>query len=180
MISTMILSCISFILLISATKSLPLISKEERINNTIIETIESLGFIDLSHYGRSIFGEPDTETGEILAKYNPDTDEVNPEELGSYVEGDILMPLGQARNGLSSITARWPNGIIPYEIRGNFDAYQMNLIEQAFNEYHSKTCIRFVPRTNQQDYVSIVNGNTGCWSSVGRVGGRQVKTKYKI
>lgn len=53
------------------------------------------------------------------------------------------------------------------------DAYQMNLIEQAIMEYHRRTCIRFVPRSNQQDYISIVSGNTGCWSSVGRIGGRQ-------
>lgn len=53
------------------------------------------------------------------------------------------------------------------------DAYQMSLIEQAIQEYHRRTCIRFVPRSNQQDYISIVSGNTGCWSSVGRIGGRQ-------
>ena len=56
----------------------------------------------------------------------------------------------------------------------------MNLIEKAFNEYHSRTCIRFVPRTNQQDYISIVNGRTGCWSSVGRIGGRQVRYSFSF
>lgn len=53
------------------------------------------------------------------------------------------------------------------------DAFQMNMIETAFTEYHTRTCIRFKPRTNEQDYIVLKNGNTGCWSSVGRIGGRQ-------
>lgn len=40
------------------------------------------------------------------------------------------------------------------------------------NEMESRLCIRFVPRTNQTDYVDIISG-TGCYSSVGRRGGRQ-------
>lgn len=54
------------------------------------------------------------------------------------------------------------------------DAHQMQMIETAFNEYHRRTCIRFKPRSAEHDYISIVNGNSGCWSSVGRIGGRQV------
>lgn len=34
------------------------------------------------------------------------------------------------------------------------------------------TCVRFVPRTNQADYVEYFSGD-GCWSYVGRMGGRQ-------
>lgn len=82
-----------------------------------------LGYIDLSQYGRSIFGDPDNSTGELIANYDPTTSGQNPEELGSYLEGDILMPLGQARNGLTASGARWPNAIIPYEIRGDFGEY---------------------------------------------------------
>lgn len=93
---------------------------DEKTQNTLYE----LGFIDLTQYGRSIFGEPDNETGEKLARYNPDVDGGNPEELGSYLEGDILMPLGQARNGLSATSARWPGGIVPYEIRGSFGEFE--------------------------------------------------------
>lgn len=89
---------------------------DEDLQNTLFE----LGYIDLSQYGRSIFGEPDNTTGERLTNYHPDNSTQNPEELGSYLEGDILMPIGQARNGLSANAARWPNAIVPYEIRGNF------------------------------------------------------------
>jgi hypothetical protein len=44
--------------------------------------------------------------------------EVNPEELGLYLEGDIMVR--NSRNGLNSEAARWPGGVIPYEIVGYF------------------------------------------------------------
>jgi Astacin (Peptidase family M12A) len=47
----------------------------------------------------------------------------------------------------------------------DFLLYEFGLIEQ-------KTCIRFVPRTFQIDFVEIINGS-GCWSWLGRLGGRQ-------
>lgn len=80
-------------------------------------------FIDLSHLGDKIFGEPDHETGRLVAQYNPETDDVNPEELGSYAEGDMLMPHGLGRNGLTALSSRWPGGIVPFEIRGNFGKF---------------------------------------------------------
>lgn len=51
----------------------------------------------------------------------------------------------------------------------------MNLLEQAINEYHRTTCIKFVRRrSSDYDYISIENAGSGCWSSVGRTGGKQV------
>lgn len=48
------------------------------------------------------------------------------------------------------------------------------MINEAVAEYHKLTCVKWVPRTGaERDYVSITNSNTGCWSSVGRLGGRQ-------
>ena len=49
------------------------------------------------------------------------------------------------------------------------------MIERALNEYHKHTCIKFIPRSSSdRDFISIESGSTGCWSSVGRVGGKQV------
>lgn len=84
------------------------------------ETTSEDDVIDLSHLGESLFGSPDNETGKVVAEYNPETDEMNPEELGNYLEGDMLMPQSMARNGLSAISSRWPSGVVPFEIRGNF------------------------------------------------------------
>lgn len=48
------------------------------------------------------------------------------------------------------------------------------MILGAIDEYKKLTCLKFTPRTpSDTDYISFTNGNTGCWSSVGRIGGRQ-------
>lgn len=132
--------------------------------------------IDLSGYGNRLFGIPDKSTGKAVQSHGPNA--ANPEELGSYIEGDILVPrkvTSVGRNGMVSESYRWRDGIVPFEIMGAFDARAMDLIEQAIVGYHDNTCIKFVPRgRTDTDYISIQSGNSGCWSSVGRIGGRQV------
>ncbi|ALC46021.1 maker181 [Drosophila busckii] len=77
------------------------------------------------------------------------------------------------KNGLIAQSSRWPYGVVPCEIRGNFTRAELQILQYAIEQYHTRTCIRFVPYTGQTDYISIVSGNSGCWSSVGRVGGKQ-------
>jgi hypothetical protein len=51
----------------------------------------------------------------------------------------------------------------------------MDMIERSMNEYHKNTCVKFIKRRpSDKDYISIESGSTGCWSSVGRIGGKQV------
>lgn len=40
-------------------------------------------------------------------------------------------------------------------------------------DYEKYTCLRFKPRTNEKDYISLASDNTGCWSYIGRIGGEQ-------
>ena len=40
------------------------------------------------------------------------------------------------------------------------------------DSYHERTCVKFVPRTNEGDYAFIQRGG-GCKSEVGRLGGAQ-------
>ncbi|KAF4522321.1 hypothetical protein B566_EDAN011322 [Ephemera danica] len=129
--------------------------------------------------GARVFGKPDRNTDRYhTLSWDPNKDTVGVEELGSYAGGDILVPTtiqGTGRNGLVAQTSRWPRGIIPFIISGDFSPPQLDLIYSAMRVYHEFTCIRFIPwRGHEPDYISIENNQTGCWASVGRLGGRQV------
>ncbi|XP_033218253.1 zinc metalloproteinase nas-13-like [Belonocnema kinseyi] len=127
----------------------------------------------LSHLERQLYADPSNETGLKVSQWHEGLG-VNPEELGEYVEGDILFPSSMSRNGLKASSARWPDGVIPYIISPFFNEEQQNVIQEAMADYHRHTCIRFKPYAGvESDYIRITAGNTGCWSSVGRIGGRQ-------
>lgn len=112
--------------------------------------------IDLSEYGAKIFGEPSSKSGESVKEWQVSSN-ANPEEYSEYLEGDILIPVNRSapsRNGMVAQSYRWQNAVIPYEIVGSFDSRSMNLIRNAMQTYHQKTCIRFRPRTNaDRDYI---------------------------
>lgn len=76
--------------------------------------------IDLSHYGLRLFGSPSKDVGEEVANWRNNHNNVNPEELGTYLEGDILFTGYKSRNGLTAESARWPKGHIPFEIVGDY------------------------------------------------------------
>lgn len=74
--------------------------------------------IDLNQLGSKLFGKP----VEIA-----DTQVVgdNPEELSSYLQGDLLIPISNSssrnmRNGMRAESYRWRGGEVPFEIRGSF------------------------------------------------------------
>ncbi|XP_044763767.1 zinc metalloproteinase nas-13-like [Coccinella septempunctata] len=117
---------------------------------------------------------PDEESGKMVETWE-EISGVNPEEMGNYFEGDIMLPpRSVSRNGLRNETFRWENAIIPYVIEGYFSSNAMNLIKKAMDIYHKYTCIRFVQRKSSDvDYIAITSGNSGCWSNVGRVSGKQ-------
>ncbi|XP_049946500.1 zinc metalloproteinase nas-13-like, partial [Schistocerca serialis cubense] len=96
----------------------------------------------------------------------------NPEEVGEYFQGDIIQPM--SRNGIRAKGARWPHGVVHYQISPGFSDEAMANIKGAMRAYHKLTCVRFRPYTGREtDYIYITHGNTGCWSSVGRLGGAQ-------
>nr|CAD7263089.1 unnamed protein product [Timema shepardi] len=85
------------------------------------------------------------------------------------------IPLGvpdEERNAIRDLGLRWSRGIVPYVISASFSIYERSVIAAAFLDYFQHSCIKFVPRTTQQDYVYLLKG-AGCSSAVGRQGGSQ-------
>ncbi|XP_078359753.1 hatching enzyme 1.2-like [Oculina patagonica] len=85
--------------------------------------------------------------------------------------------------GLSNFKrSKWPGGIVPYTLDASAKNKVLNAvglkgmtemaIDRAIKEWEEKTCVKFVPRTNETDYVEFFRGK-GCYSYVGRIGGKQ-------
>ena len=71
----------------------------------------------------------------------------------------------------------WLSAVIPYEIDKSSAKSEnlksessFNVLESAFEEFHKFTCIRFVPRTNQKNYIKFKNHYL---SIVDKIGGEQ-------
>ncbi|KAK5919704.1 hypothetical protein CgunFtcFv8_023576 [Champsocephalus gunnari] len=63
---------------------------------------------------------------------------------------------------------------IPYYITNNFSSRERAIITRGLESFSSVSCIRFRPtRSNDRDWLQIESQN-GCWSFVGRRGGKQV------
>ncbi|XP_054711652.1 astacin-like metalloprotease toxin 5 [Uloborus diversus] len=93
----------------------------------------------------------------------------NPMITEGLFEGDIKgIPVDADRNAVPRDAQRWPNGVIPYEVDSS-RADTWNLIAGAMKHIQDRTCIRFVRRTTERDYIRIVKEN-GCWSYWGRLG----------
>ncbi|GES82165.1 peptidase family M12A-domain-containing protein [Rhizophagus clarus] len=66
----------------------------------------------------------------------------------------------------------WKNGIIPYEFDYKVSEDLIRYVKSAMKEIAKIGSIKFVKRTNQLDYIKIVNGGA-YWSYVGKQGGEQ-------
>uniref|UniRef100_A0A803JGU5 Metalloendopeptidase n=1 Tax=Xenopus tropicalis TaxID=8364 RepID=A0A803JGU5_XENTR len=82
----------------------------------------------------------------------------------------ILFP-HVSRSAMNCTECLWPKStdgtvIVPYNFSSNYSK------SVALQEYESLTCVRFVPRANETDFLSIVSDN-GCASFLGKVGGDQ-------
>lgn len=93
-------------------------------------------------------------------------------------------------NALRNSYKLWETSV-PYTISSQYSSYSLALtltsvsrrpalcaccrrsrIAAAMDDYARQTCIRFVPRSSEHNYIYIYP-DSGCWSLVGRNGGRQ-------
>ncbi|XP_046462727.1 astacin-like metalloendopeptidase isoform X1 [Daphnia pulex] len=88
-----------------------------------------------------------------------------PEDFPMSEGNDIVM----FPNKNAYVNQKWPKAnAIPYVIDSSFDAKARCAIGYAMTQYHKNTCIRFVPRTKQTDYIKINKLDTtafSCYSS---------------
>uniref|UniRef100_A0A0N4ZYF7 Metalloendopeptidase n=1 Tax=Parastrongyloides trichosuri TaxID=131310 RepID=A0A0N4ZYF7_PARTI len=169
-----ILILILIFIIIQISYSAKVITKRDIIDETISNDVEvtltnadfesshKINEIDLTSLGIKVLNDP---------------------TLGNKSEGDIAIKNikqfaensnGLARNAIRQRYRRWPNGEIPYTLSSKYGSYAKSIIAKAMDEYHRKTCIRFIPRDSLKhaDYIYI-HPDDGCYSLVGKVGGRQ-------
>ncbi|XP_054712025.1 astacin-like metalloprotease toxin 5 [Uloborus diversus] len=94
----------------------------------------------------------------------------NPDLLG----GDMLgFEDVEDRNAIVDKRQIWPNGVVPYVLEeGIYKTVPQAVMTNAMWLYKRDTCIRFVPRTDEKDYIRIFPGQ-GCYSHVGKTGNAQ-------
>ncbi|KAJ8338302.1 hypothetical protein SKAU_G00372680 [Synaphobranchus kaupii] len=92
------------------------------------------------------------------------------------IEGDLIV--SNTRNAINCRNKKclWrkTNGTVkvPYTINKTFTDRAKGIILNAMKTYKRRTCIRFVLRSRQKEYISI-KAIDGCYSYVGRIGGAQ-------
>lgn len=117
--------------------------------------------------------------GWVVEKYGDST----------YVfQGDILLTQGQIDQILDSHMNRttyisevvnyWKNGIVYYTIDGNNQNFR-DAIEYAIINIELSTSIRFVRRTNQQNYIKFQFSSSNS-SALGCIGGEQIINIHTI
>ncbi|XP_023281338.1 high choriolytic enzyme 1-like, partial [Seriola lalandi dorsalis] len=96
-------------------------------------------------------------------------------------EGDIAVN-SEAEKNADPCTSRgckwgkWTDGkvYIPYYIASHFSSREKAIITRGLESFSSFSCIRFRPsRSSDRDWLSI-ESKDGCYSFVGRRGGKQV------
>ncbi|KAG8580046.1 hypothetical protein GDO81_007106 [Engystomops pustulosus] len=117
---------------------------------------------------KEVVPEDNRTVGEMIEKANKDPQH-------PLFEGDERFRLGRSARECS--TCLWPksfNGTVnvPYIISPVFTNFEKSLFVMAMKEFETMTCVKFVYRTTEYDYVNIEN-QANCWSYIGRLGGMQ-------
>ncbi|XP_052714744.1 uncharacterized protein LOC128188023 [Crassostrea angulata] len=66
----------------------------------------------------------------------------------------------------------WNTRVVPYQFDPLFRMEDRHIVLDAIADFHNKTCIKFIPRTTEKDFIIFKQVN-GCSSHIGRQGGAQ-------
>lgn len=89
-------------------------------------------------------------------------------EEGRWYQGDIDVS-GDVndRNAVLYRWQRWPRGKVFYRLDDTYTQDQVANINEAFREFHLKTCIRFIPMKHKRKTFVDIRDEAGCSSHVG-------------
>ncbi|XP_018410012.1 PREDICTED: astacin-like metalloendopeptidase [Nanorana parkeri] len=123
--------------------------------------------------GQSCFW-PKSSSGIVTIPYTLSA-EYNSKRLIHH--GDIAVKVSRSALTCPGQSCFWPkssSGIvtIPYTLSAEYTSSDSAIIYSAIQEYTLLTCIRFVERMTEADYIQIRSVD-GCWSYLGRIGGPQ-------
>ncbi|WKY17089.1 hypothetical protein Q1695_001590 [Nippostrongylus brasiliensis] len=76
-------------------------------------------------------------------------------------------------NAIKNRHQLWPDGRIPYTISSQYSSYSRSQIAASMQEYATHTCIQWVPKTNTDINYVYIFPDRGCYSMVGKIGGKQ-------
>ncbi|XP_063298109.1 astacin-like metalloendopeptidase isoform X2 [Pelobates fuscus] len=110
-----------------------------------------------------------TSFGKILTK--------NKGIIDQLLEGDIAPRPAPSRGAMVCSNCFWPKSqtgtvLLPYTIASIYTEKEKSIIKAALGLFELLTCVKFVEKTTENDYISIESA-TGCWSVLGKVGGKQ-------
>ncbi|KAM8938763.1 astacin-like metalloendopeptidase [Pelodytes ibericus] len=97
--------------------------------------------------------------------------------------GDIVMHPNHGYSATKCHNCLWPkseDGIVqvPYTLSPDYSDEEKRFIAHVLQDFATLTCVHLVERSNEADYLEIGSGS-GCWSSVGKVGGAQYVSVMK-
>ncbi|KAG2459604.1 HCE1 enzyme, partial [Polypterus senegalus] len=95
----------------------------------------------------------------------------------TFMQGDIAISSKRSAIACPGNTCLWPKSVdghvyIPYILSPQYNDFDRIIIETGMQDISTGTCVRFVPRTHEANYLDI-QPKFGCWSYLGLNGGAQ-------
>ncbi len=145
------------------------------------DSIEESTPVSKSEQLTEVFSENLSDGKKVSAYYKGDLVDLTLVN-GSYIyEGDIVVPENQLSfvapperidtEIVGRTSGRWPKNTVYYQVAS--DLPDKARVTDAIAHWESKTSLKFVNSKGSGDYILFQPGS-GCSSSIGRIGGRQV------
>lgn len=149
--------------------------------------------IDTSHIDSESDAEDDAESQRVeLPEGEEEPTNINPNSKEEQKEDNLDKshfnvglgggPKKESKSAYKRIfeesATLWPGGVIPYSIDeasfsgGTYLSTLKSQLADAIIQLNSDTCVKWVERTTEENYVLITSAD-GCWSYVGKIGGQQ-------